>query len=96
MNELVDWFITHGPQIGLRLGGALLILIAGQSAAGFMLLLYRPYDIGDVIEASGASGIVKGMNLVNTTMQTEDGTVVTIANGKIWGGVIKNKGRTAP
>ena len=66
-------------------------------AAGFMfmLLLYRPYDVGDGIEAAGASGMVEGMNFVNTTLRTEEGTVITIPNGKIWGGLIKNNGLLA-
>ena len=64
-------------------------------AAGFMLLLYRSYDVGDEIEAAGAYEMVEGMNLVNTTLWTEEGTVITIPNGKIWGGAIKNNGRRA-
>ncbi|MCD6135169.1 mechanosensitive ion channel family protein [Candidatus Bipolaricaulota bacterium] len=87
-----------GPLIaGLGVTGFILGFAMQQTlsnfAAGFMLLLYRPYDVGDEIEASGASGIVEGMNLVQTTLRTEEGIVITIPNGKIWGGVIKNKGR---
>jgi len=61
-----------------------------------MLLLYRPYEVGDEIEAAGASGMVEGMNFVNTTLRTEEGTVITIPNGKIWSGVMKNNGCGQP
>ena len=55
-----------------------------------MILIYRPYDVGDLIEAVGTLGTVSQQNLVATTVQTLDNQTVIIPNGKIWGGVITN------
>lgn len=62
----------------------------GNFAAGIMILLYRPYDIGDVIEAAGQTGKVDSMNLVSTIMLTPDNQRLVVPNGSIWGGVIRN------
>ena len=59
-------------------------------AAGFMILLYRPYDIGDFITASNILGSVDSMNLVSTTIKTPDNKMVIVPNSKIWGDVITN------
>lgn len=62
----------------------------GNFAAGVMILLYRPYDVGDVVTAGGVTGSVKSMNLVSTTLGTPDNQVQIVPNGQIWGGVITN------
>jgi len=59
-------------------------------AAGMMILVYRPYDVGDMIEASGVFGKVSAMSLVSTTILTIDHQTLVVPNGKIWGDVIKN------
>ena len=59
-------------------------------AAGAMILIYRPYDVNDFIEVTGASGLVKKMNLVSTTILTFDNQTLVVPNSKIWGDVIKN------
>ncbi|RKF20483.1 mechanosensitive ion channel family protein [Alginatibacterium sediminis] len=59
-------------------------------AAGMMILIYRPYDVGDVVEVAGVFGKVKSMNLVSTTILTFDNQTLVIPNSKIWGDVIKN------
>ncbi len=59
-------------------------------AAGFMILLYRPYDVGDLIDTAGAFGKVDNMTLVSTTLLTLDHQTLVIPNSKIWGDVIKN------
>lgn len=59
-------------------------------AAGMMILIYRPYDVGDLIEAAGVSGQVKRMNLVSTTVATLDNQTLIVPNSKIWGDVIRN------
>jgi hypothetical protein len=58
-------------------------------AAGLMILLYRPYDIGDFVNVAGTSGTVAAMSLVSTTLRS-DHQVITIPNGSIWGGTITN------
>lgn len=62
----------------------------GNFAAGVMILLYRPFDVGDVVTAGGITGSVKSMNLVSTTIGTPDNQVQIVPNGQIWGGVITN------
>ena len=51
-------------------------------ASGVMILIYRPLDIGDSVEAGGASGA--------TRLLTDDNQALVVPNGKIWGDVIKN------
>ncbi|KHT48061.1 mechanosensitive ion channel family protein [Vibrio sinaloensis] len=59
-------------------------------AAGMMLLIYRPFDVGDFVFAGGVDGKVSHMSLVNTTIKTFDNQIIIIPNSKIWGDVIKN------
>ena len=59
-------------------------------ASGMMILLYRPYDVGDLIETAGAIGKVENMTLVSTTILTVDHQTLVIPNSMIWGNVIKN------
>lgn len=62
----------------------------GNFAAGAMILIYRPYDVGDLVEVTGAFGLVQKMNLVSTTITTLDNQTLVVPNSKIWGDVIKN------
>ncbi len=59
-------------------------------AAGMMLLIYRPFDVGDFVYAGGVDGKVSHMSLVNTTIRTFDNQIIMVPNSKIWGDVIKN------
>ncbi len=55
-----------------------------------MILLYRPYDVGDLIESGAVFGTVEKMSLVSTTVLTIDHQTLIVPNSKIWGDVIKN------
>ena len=55
-----------------------------------MILAYRPYDVGDVVEAAGVTGKVQNMNVVSTRILTFDHQTLIVPNGKIWGDVIRN------
>jgi len=59
-------------------------------ASGMMILFYRPFDVGDVIDADGIYGTVSEMSLVNTTILTFDNQTLIVPNSQIWGNVIKN------
>lgn len=59
-------------------------------ASGMMILIYRPFDVGDVIEAGGVMGKVHEMNLVSTMVLTFDNQLLVVPNKQIWGGVIRN------
>lgn len=75
---------------GVVLGFALQDSIA-NFAAGFLILLYRPFDQDHVIEAAGVVGKVRSMGLANTTLLTFDNRRVSIPNSKLWGTVIANR-----
>jgi small conductance mechanosensitive channel len=62
----------------------------GNFASGMMILLYRPYDVGDLVDVAGVFGEVDKMSLVSTTILTIDNQTVVVPNSKIWGNVIKN------
>jgi len=62
----------------------------GNFASGWMILIYRPYDVDDHVIAGGVEGIVKRMNMVSTTIATFDNQRLVIPNSKIWGDVITN------
>jgi len=63
----------------------------GNFAAGVMILIYRPYDVGDMIDcAGGVFGQVSHMSLVSTTVLTIDNKTLIVPNNKIWGDVITN------
>ena len=59
-------------------------------ASGMMILVYRPFDVGDAVEAGGVTGKVDKMNLVSTMVLTFDNQLLVVPNKQIWGGVIRN------
>lgn len=71
--------------IGLALQGAL-----SNVAAGVMLLLFRPYRVGDVVEIAGRTGTVRMLDLFVTELATPDNVKVVFPNGKVFGDVIVN------
>jgi small conductance mechanosensitive channel len=75
--------------IGFIIGFALQDSLA-NFASGMLILLYRPFDVGDVVEAGGVSGKVSHMSLVNTTFMTFDNKRLVVPNNLIWGSVITN------
>ena len=87
--------IELGPLLaGLGIAGFVLGFALQDSlanfAAGSMILLYAPFDVGDAVEVAGVTGKVIGMSLVSTTINTFDNQRVIVPNGKIWGDVIRN------
>lgn len=71
--------------IGLSMQGAL-----GNIAAGTMIMLFRPYKLGDYIEAAGVAGSVKDINLFQTVLATPDNVKILVPNSQAIDGVIKN------
>jgi small conductance mechanosensitive channel len=74
----------------LALGFALKDVIE-QTVTGTLLLLIRPFSIGDVIELEGVEGVVTDVGLRTTELRTADGVHVLIPNNKVYQGVIRNK-----
>jgi small conductance mechanosensitive channel len=59
-------------------------------AAGLLLLIYRPFQAGHIIEVEGAQGEVKELTIVNMQMTTTDGVRVIMPNSRVWGSKIVN------
>ena len=74
-----------GLAIGLALQGTL-----SNVAAGMMLMLLRPFKVGQGVDIGGTGGTVTDMGLFTTRITTWDGVVVYIPNGTVWGGKIMN------
>ena len=74
-----------GLAIGLALQGTL-----GHVASGVMMLGFRPFDVGDFVEAAGVAGSVKNIGLFTTEIATGDNKKIIIPNGKIFDSVITN------
>ncbi|HIG85845.1 MAG TPA: mechanosensitive ion channel family protein [Planctomycetes bacterium] len=82
-------FLAAFGVIGFVVGFALQETMS-NFAAGVMILLYQPFDIGDVVSAGGVTGKINGLSLVNTTFLTGDNQTILVPNGKIWGNTITN------
>ncbi len=74
-----------GLAIGLSLQGSL-----SNFASGVMIIAFRPFKVGDFIEAGGVSGIVEGIQIFSTQMRTGDNKAVIVPNSNIIGGNITN------
>ncbi len=71
--------------IGLSMQGAL-----GNIASGVMIMLFRPYKLGDYVEVAGVAGTVKDINLFQTVLATVDNVKILVPNGQAIDGVISN------
>ncbi len=83
--SLVALLGAAGLAIGLALQGTL-----SNLAAGVMLLIFRPFKIGDFITVGGESGSVNAISLFTTQLDTPDNVRITIPNGSVWGNAITN------
>ena len=87
--------VSIGPLLAVVGAAGFVIAFALQDslsnfASGLMILFFRPFDEGDVIEAGGISGKVQSMNLVSTTILAFDNKRMVVPNNKIWNDVIIN------
>lgn len=76
---------SAGVAVGMALSGQL-----QNFAGGVIILLLRPYKIGDFVEAGGVSGTVQAIQIFNTVLTTADNKVITVPNGTISNGVLVN------
>jgi len=74
-----------GLAIGLALQGSL-----ANFASGVMIIAFRPFKVGDFIEAGGVSGVVEGIQIFSTQMRTGDNKAIIIPNANITGSNITN------
>lgn len=76
---------SAGLAVGLALQGSL-----SHFASGVMILIFRPFDLGDVVTAGGSTGAVTDIGLFATTLVTPDQEKIIVPNGQIAGGTITN------
>lgn len=74
-----------GFAIGMAMSGML-----GNIAAGVMLLLFRPFKVGNYVKAAGTEGTVDEIGLFTTTLDTPDKRRIIVPNSSIFGGTIEN------
>lgn len=74
-----------GLAIGLALQGSL-----ANFAAGFLMIMFRPFRVGDFIEGAGVAGVVESIQIFTTTMKTGDNKTIIIPNAKLSGDNIIN------
>lgn len=74
-----------GVAIGLSLKDQL-----ASFAAGVMLIMFRPFRVGDFVQAGGIEGVVEDIKIVATVFKTTNNQEVTVPNHKIWGDNITN------
>lgn len=78
-------FASAGLAVGMALSGTL-----QNFAGGVMILIFKPFKVGDYIEAQGQSGTVKEIQLFNTVINTADNKTILIPNGGLSTGIINN------
>ncbi|HKK08988.1 MAG TPA: mechanosensitive ion channel family protein [Gemmatimonadota bacterium] len=83
--SLVAVLGAAGFAVGLALQGTL-----ANFSAGVMLLVFRPFSVGDFVETGGASGTVRELGLFTTRMDTPDNVRILVPNSAIFGSVIRN------
>ena len=87
-SSFVAIFASAGVAIGMALSGTL-----QNFAGGVMILLFRPFKVGDFIEAQGVAGTVKQIQIFNTIVHTGDNKVILLPNGAVSTGIINNYSR---
>lgn len=85
LTSLTAILAAAGFAVGMALQGSL-----SNFAAGIMLVVVKPFTVGDFVEVGGASGTVKEIRLFSSILETFDGLKLTIPNEQITSNVIKN------
>lgn len=84
-SSLVAVIGAAGLAIGLALQGSL-----SNFAAGVMIIVFRPFKVGDYIEAAGVGGIVEGIQIFYTQLRSADNKTIIVPNSSITNGTITN------
>lgn len=84
-SSFIALFASAGVAVGMALSGTL-----QNFAGGVMILLFRPYKVGDYIEAQGQSGTVKEIQIFNTVLKTADNKIILVPNGSMSTGIVMN------
>lgn len=83
--SLVAVLGAAGLAVGLALQGTL-----SHFAAGVMLLIFRPFKVGDLVEVGGTLGVVQEVGIFTTTLRSVDNIKITVPNSQIYGSTIEN------
>ena len=83
--SLIALIGAAGLAVGLALQGSL-----QNFAAGVMLIVFRPFKLGDFVEAGGVVGVVEEISIFSTIMKTGDNREIIVPNGQIYAGAITN------
>jgi small conductance mechanosensitive channel len=83
--SLIAMLGAAGLAVGLALQGSL-----QNFASGVLLIIFRPFQVGNFIEAGGISGTVEKITIFNTIMLTPDNREIIVPNGAVYGGTITN------
>lgn len=87
-SSFIALFASAGVAIGMALSGTL-----QNFAGGVIILLLRPFKVGDFIEAQGVAGTVREIQIFNTLVATGDNKVILLPNGPVSTGIINNYSR---
>jgi small conductance mechanosensitive channel len=87
--------VNVGPVLAIIGAAGFVIAFALQNslsnfASGILMLIYRPFDIGDTINVAGVLGKVESMHLLSTQLRTPDNQLLIVPNNSVWGDVITN------
>ena len=85
MASIITVLASAGVAVGLALQGAL-----SNLAGGIMLMLFKPFHVGNYVEASGVAGVVQEVTLFYTVFLTLDNTRVTVPNGSLMNANVVN------
>lgn len=85
MSSVVAVIASCGLAVGLALQGAL-----GNLAGGLMILIFKPFKVGDFIESTGAEGTVKDISIFYTTIMTIDNKQIFVPNGDLMNANVTN------
>ena len=85
MTSVAALIASAGLAVGLALQGAL-----SNFAGGFMILIFKPFKIGDYIESTGAEGIVKDISIFYTKLITLDNKQILVPNGDLMNANVVN------
>ena len=85
MASVIAVIASCGVAVGMALQGSL-----GNLAGGLMLMIFRPFSVGDYVSAGGEEGVVKSINTFYTVLNTVDNKEVSIPNGALMNSNISN------
>lgn len=87
-SSFIALFASAGVAVGMALSGTL-----QNFAGGVIILLFRPFKVGDFIEAQGVAGTVREIQMFNTLVATGDNKIILLPNGPVSTGIINNYSR---